>query len=113
MIFSSHQLDLVQRLCHTVGIVSKGRLLALSTVHELRRRDGVQLEVDAPHAAAGWADDLTGVLSATYSSGTVLTLDPTADDQVILRAALATGPVHKFATTTPDLTELYREVVSA
>ena len=36
VIFSSHQLDLVQRLCDRVGIVTRGRMVAEGTVAELR-----------------------------------------------------------------------------
>ena len=41
VIFSSHQLDLVQRLCDRVGIVVKGRMRALGAVDDLRTRAGV------------------------------------------------------------------------
>ena len=36
VIFSSHQLDLVQRLCDRVGIISGGKMRAQGTVMELR-----------------------------------------------------------------------------
>ena len=44
---------------------------------------------------------------------TVLTLGQDADDQAVLRAALATGPVREFARRLPSLTELFRHVVSS
>ncbi len=113
VIFSSHQLDLVQRLCHTVGIIAHGRMRALGTVDDLRRRGGVRLEIDAPGAPAGWADGLPGVASADYGPTTTLLVDPGLDDQLVLTTALATGPVHRFTTNTPELTELFREVVTA
>ncbi len=43
---------------------------------------------------------------------TVLELGDGADDQEVLRAALATGPVTEFSRRRPSLTELYRSVVS-
>ncbi|WP_434094400.1 DUF4162 domain-containing protein [Pseudonocardia alni] len=43
---------------------------------------------------------------------TVLALGDGADDQRVLAAALATGPVRGFTVTTPSLTDLYREVVA-
>ncbi|NLG48441.1 ABC transporter ATP-binding protein [Gordonia sp. (in: high G+C Gram-positive bacteria)] len=113
VIFSSHQLDLVQRLCDTVGIIAKGEMRALGSVDELRRSGGVHLEVEAPAAASGWADGLPGVTRTEYGTTTILSVDDGYDDQQILQAALATGPVHRFATTTPELTELFREVVTA
>ncbi|AZG45351.1 ABC transporter ATP-binding protein [Gordonia insulae] len=117
VIFSSHQLDLVQRLCDRVGIVVRGQMRALGRVEELRARDGVTLDVAGPSTATRWADGLPGVVRADYDSNTDVTslrIDPdTTDDQAILAAALRAGPVHRFAASTPSLTELFREVVSA
>jgi ABC-2 type transport system ATP-binding protein len=42
----------------------------------------------------------------------VLELAPDADDQLVLRAALETGPVREFRRRRPSLTELFRHVVS-
>ncbi|MFW0795783.1 ATP-binding cassette domain-containing protein [Gordonia sp. CPCC 205515] len=117
VIFSSHQLDLVQRLCDRVGIVVRGEMRAQGGVAELRSRGGTTLEVVGPSTQMRWADGLSGVVHADYGPApdrTVLTLDPSAaDDQTILAAALRAGPVHRFATSTPSLTELFREVVTA
>ncbi|MEY1676707.1 ABC transporter ATP-binding protein [Gordonia sp. ABKF26] len=114
VIFSSHQLDLVQRLCNRVGIIAKGQMRALGTVDDLRARDGVSLEITGPRADIAWAEGLPGVRSVEYGETTRLLIDPqTADDQLILSTALQHGPVHRFATSTPSLTDLFREVVSA
>ncbi|HEX5406544.1 MAG TPA: ATP-binding cassette domain-containing protein [Pseudonocardiaceae bacterium] len=112
-VFSSHQLDLVERLCDRVGIVRGGHMVAVGTIDELRAGGSDQLVVHAPDAPADWADALPGVTVARLEAGrTVLELKPDADDQAVLRAALATGPVHEFARRRPSLTELFREVVS-
>ncbi|MFC7448159.1 ABC transporter ATP-binding protein [Rhodococcus daqingensis] len=114
VIFSSHQLDLVQRLCDRVGIIAQGTMRAIGTVDELRGSENAQLTVHAPGATAGWAQHLTGVTTVSHTDGrTVLTLEPGADDQAILAAALKTGPVHEFSLHRPSLTELFREVVAA
>lgn len=114
VIFSSHQLDLVQRLCHRVGIIAKGKMRALGTVDELRNSATARLEVHAPDAPIGWASALNGVSVVEHLDGrTVLELAPGTDDQTVLHAALTTGPVHEFATHRPSLTELFREVVSS
>jgi ABC-2 type transport system ATP-binding protein len=119
VLFSSHQLDLVQRLCDRVGIVRRGRMVACGSVDELRTGSTSRLVVDAPKAPEGWALAVPGVLSATTERAheaagavTVLELAEDADDQSVLRAALATGPVHEFRRRQPSLTELFRHVVS-
>ncbi|HEV7908178.1 MAG TPA: ATP-binding cassette domain-containing protein [Pseudonocardiaceae bacterium] len=113
VVFSSHQLDLVERLCDRVGIVRSGSLVACGTVDELRSGGESTLVVDAPDASPGWADGLIGVRVVRVSgSRSVLELDDGADDQAVLKAALATGPVHEFSRQRPALTELFRNVVT-
>jgi ABC-2 type transport system ATP-binding protein len=114
VIFSSHQLELVQRLCDRVGIISQGRMRAIGTVDELRAGSPARLVVRAPEAQPGWAARIAGTTVVSEGDGqTVLELAPGADDQKVLRAALRTGPVHEFALHRPSLTELFREVVAA
>ncbi|GAA1481342.1 ATP-binding cassette domain-containing protein [Gordonia sinesedis] len=114
VIFSSHQLDLVQRLSDRVGIVARGQMRAQGAVDDLRTRGGVTLEVTGPRSDIRWAAGIPGVLDAVYGPTSTLRVDPdTVDDQQVLAAALGAGPVHSFARSTPSLTELFREVVSA
>ena len=115
VVFSSHQLDLVERLCDSVGILARGRMVATGTVEELRRREaGRLLRVVAPGAAPGWAAAVPGVRVVSERAGdTVLELAEGADDQAVLAAAVRTGRVTHFAWREPTLVELFREVVAA
>ena len=114
VIGSSHQLELVERLCDRVGIVRAGSMVACGSVPELRRGGAEELVVDAPDAAEGWAEGLPGVtVTGREGSRTVLALSDGADDQAVLRAALATGPVREFARRLPSMTDLFRHVVSS
>ncbi|WP_042386586.1 ABC transporter ATP-binding protein [Streptacidiphilus melanogenes] len=114
VIFSSHQLDLVERLCDRVGIVRAGTMVACDTVERLQASGGEELLVHAPAAAEDWASGLLGVTVRGRENGrTVLALAEGADDQAVLAAALATGPVTEFARRRSSLTELFRHVVSA
>lgn len=114
VVFSSHQLDLVERLCDRVGIVANGQMVACGAVDELRAGAAVRLLVDAPQAPDGWADHLPGVtVLGRDGARTELELADGADDQMVLKAALATGPVREFARRRPSLTELFRNVVTA
>ena len=113
VVFSSHQLDLVERLCDRVGIVQKGRVVACGSVAELTGAASAQLVVSAQAAPVGWAEGLAGVRVVEDAPGrTVLAPDPGVDDQTVLAAALATGPVREFRWRRPSLTELFRNVVT-
>jgi ABC-2 type transport system ATP-binding protein len=114
VVFSSHQLDLVERLCDSVGILARGRMVATGTVDELRRREGGRLlRVVVPDAAPHWAASLPGARVVSEQSGdTLLELAADTDDQAVLAAALRTGRVTHFARRQPSLVELFREAVA-
>ena len=114
VVFSSHQLDLVERLCDAVGILARGKIVASGSVDELRSSAaGRQLRVVAPDAPHGWAAALPGVQVVSEQRGdAVLELGPGADDQQVLAAALATGRVTHFAWREPTLVELFRHAVT-
>jgi ABC-2 type transport system ATP-binding protein len=115
VIFSSHQLELVERLCDRIGIIAAGRMVAVGSVEELRERAGATsvLEVEGP--PTGWAAALPGVdvVAEDGPARTRVRLTDGVDDQYVLRTALAAGPVHEFRRWRPPLTVLYRDVVDA
>ncbi|MGC7097959.1 ABC transporter ATP-binding protein [Amycolatopsis lurida] len=112
VVFSSHQLDLVERLCDRVGIIRGGRMVATGSVGELTADAAVRLRVTAPRAQPGWASTIPGARVLSEGPTTELELDRGADDQAVLTAALATGPVTGFSRHQPSLTELFRNVVT-
>jgi ABC-2 type transport system ATP-binding protein len=113
VIFSSHQLELVERVCDRIGIIAGGRMVAVGSVAELRERDGsTVLDVEGP--PPGWTVGVDGV-EVVHADGdrTRIRLAPGVDDQQVLKSALAAGPVHEFRRWLPPLTELYRDVVAS
>lgn len=113
VVFSSHQLDLVERLCDRVGIIRNGQMVAVGSVAELTAHAAVQLAVVAPRAPRGWAYEVPGVrVISENGNGTILELGTDSDDQAVLAAALATGPVTEFSRRRRTLAELFRSAVT-
>jgi ABC-2 type transport system ATP-binding protein len=114
VVYSSHQLELVERLSDEVTIVDQGRVVASGTVGGVRRRGGVdQLRVALEDGSTGWAEKLDGFRVVGHEGdGVVLELLPEGDDQAVLDAARAAGRVRLFRREAPSLTELFREVVA-
>jgi ABC-2 type transport system ATP-binding protein len=113
VIFSSHQLELVERLCDSVAIVSRGRIVAAGRVDELRsERSEPRLRVELEGAPDDWADQLNGVeVVARHDHGLVLELREGADDQAVLDAARRASAVRHFGAVEPTLVDLYREAI--
>jgi ABC-2 type transport system ATP-binding protein len=119
LVFSSHQLDLVERLCDAVAIIRAGRLVANGAVAELRGTTGSRRFRVKVEASPGWPDRLAAsirdatVLDHGHDSAPALfELPAGTDDQLLLRTAQRLGSVHQFAPAEPTLVELFREVVS-
>ncbi|HLI44127.1 MAG TPA: ATP-binding cassette domain-containing protein [Acidimicrobiales bacterium] len=113
VLFSSHQLDLVEDLCETVVIIDHGRLVAEGTVEGLAtggaRRLVVRVEGDR---TGNWTARLVGVQVSEVDRGAVrLVLEPGTDSDVVLRAALAAGKVTEFSLERRRLSEVFREAV--
>ncbi len=97
VLFSSHQLELVERLCDSVAIIEAGRLVAEGRVRDLRaaatgRRWEVEVEGEEP---------------------SVVALGEGEDEQRLLDEARARGRVRRFGPHEPSLAELFRGVVEA
>lgn len=115
VLFSSHQLELVESLCDRVGIIKSGSMVKFGGIEELRRTEDRRWVVDGPPAST-WITTVPSahLVSAQGTRSVVEVRGQAADavDQEILRAAMAAGPVHEFSLLRPSLTELYRHVVT-
>lgn len=115
VMFSSHQLDLVERLCDRVGIIQAGAIVGVGGIDELRQTAERRWLIDGPPAHA-WTSSVQGVAVVSADGPrTVVAVDgdDLEIDQRILAAALAAGPVREFTQQRPSLVELYRDVVSS
>ncbi|MFI6243474.1 ABC transporter ATP-binding protein [Micromonospora sp. NPDC050795] len=111
VLFSSHQLDVVERLCDDLVIIGDGVIRAAGSRQQLRDSYTVpRFELVVEHDA-GWVRDHPGVTVVELDGARVLfDLPAGTDEQPVLRAALARGPVRAFRPVSPSLTEIFREV---
>jgi ABC-2 type transport system ATP-binding protein len=114
VLFSSHQLDLVEDLCESVVIIDRGRVVISGTVDDLTTRGRPRLVVRVAGDRDGaWARGLAGVTVSESDGGALrLVLATPADSQSVLRAAFAAGPVTEFALQRRRLSEVFREAVT-
>ncbi|WNV88019.1 ATP-binding cassette domain-containing protein [Umezawaea sp. Da 62-37] len=110
VLFSSHQLALVEQLCDDVVIISNGEVTARGSRDELRARYGTSRFEVVVDTDAGWLRDQPGVRVVDLDGPrAVFELDEGARDQDVLRAALDRGAVHSFTPVVPTLDEIFKE----
>ena len=114
VVFSSHQLELVERLCDEVVLIDHGRIAAQGTIDELRSSRARDLwQVRLRDVASRWWEAIPGVTPLRGDDGlVVLELAPSTDPQRVLDVARSAGDVLSFGPVQPSLQELFREVVS-
>jgi ABC-2 type transport system ATP-binding protein len=111
VIFSSHQLELVERLCEAVAIINRGRLVAAGRVDELRSSGGERrYQVEVVDAATDWASSLDGATVVEKANGRVV-VAVEGNEQRVLDAARAAGRVIHFSAVQPTLAQLFRQAV--
>ncbi len=114
VVFSSHQLELVEHICEDVAIIDRGRVMACGAVEELRSAGPRRVRVEVRDAAYDWTSVLEDATRCEADGdAVVLELGPEADSQRVLDAARRAGSVTAFSESRPTLAELFRELVSA
>ncbi|GAB3435369.1 ABC transporter ATP-binding protein [Actinophytocola sediminis] len=112
VLFSSHQLAVVERLCDDLVIISRGAIAAAGAREDLRAKYGTtrfELVVDGD---AGWLRDQPGLrLVDLDGPRAVFELDTPDAEQRVLRAALDRGPVRAFTPVVPTLDQIFKEVI--
>lgn len=112
VLFSSHQLDLIDRLCDGLVILANGRVVAAGTKDDLESRGATKHRL-VTDTDAGWVRDVPGLRVDAVDGGTALfeILVPGAGDD-LLAQALQRGHVIEFTPVRPTLSEIYREVTA-
>lgn len=112
VLFSSHQLDLVDRLCDRLVVLARGRVVASGVAEELRSAGPVRYRLSLG-ADAGWTRGQPGVQVIDVDGSTCLVevTEPGAE-QALLGEAVRRGPVRDFSRVRPTLSEIYREVTA-
>ena len=113
VVFSSHQLDLVEDVCEDVVIIARGRVVAAGPIDQLKAASGRKhLDVDIVGSDGGWLDGRADLTVLERDGGRAkLLVDDRVDLDDLLTAAQAAGAVRQFAYGPPRLSELFMEAV--
>ncbi|MCD5345645.1 ATP-binding cassette domain-containing protein [Agromyces sp. H3Y2-19a] len=112
VLFSSHQLDIVERLCDDLVIIANGRIAASGTRDELRTAHGSERWELLTSGDLGWLRERPGIEVADFDGGwAVFEADSDASRQSVLAEAVSRGEVVSFSREHTTLAQIFKEVV--
>jgi ABC-2 type transport system ATP-binding protein len=114
VLFSSHQLDLVEHLCEDVVIIDRGHVVLAGDLEDLRAAVPQRfVEVHFRGPMPDWSRlHAVGVLEASDGQAK-LRLEADADLEGLIAEAQRTGELISFTYEPPSLSDLFREAVAA
>jgi ABC-2 type transport system ATP-binding protein len=113
VLFSSHQLDVVEDLCRDVVIVDHGTVVLQGEVSALRAASPRRyVELAGPGAKGDWVAGVPGARVVEEESERLrVALDRPADPARILDLAASGGAITRFVYEPPPLSEVFRRAV--
>lgn len=112
LLFSSHQLDLVERLCDDLIVLSAGRVVAAGPVEELRSRGADRYRIEFADSDAAWLREVRGIDVLDVDGTTALVDLDGLEATELSRLVVERAPVVEVARARPPLSEIFREVTA-
>jgi ABC-2 type transport system ATP-binding protein len=110
ILFSSHQLDLVEHICEDVAIVSNGEIAvegSLDAIRDAASYRRVEVWVDGEI----WDPPVQGAHRVDTSGPVHHIVDATSDVEEILTLARRAGTITRFSYEPPSLSDIFNEAV--
>lgn len=110
VLFSSHQLDVVERLCDDLVIIADGTVRASGSRDELRSEHSAN-RWELIGSDAGWLRGQPGVSVVEFEGDRAVFEADAPAAQQILRTAVDRGTVTSFTPQRPSLAQIFTEVI--
>ena len=112
IIFSTHQMEQVERLCQAICLVNRGRSILEGNLKEIKRGLGANTIVAAVTGDWGFLRQAPGVLEVADTGNSLrIKMQPGADSQAVLAAMVPRLQVTHFELTEPSLEEIFIHAV--
>jgi len=114
IVFSTHQMDQVEELCHAIAIIDRGRLVLAGPLAEVKRSTGKRVvRIGASEGRLDWLAELDGVrVTRVGQDYTEAEVAAGRDPAIVLAEALRRGTyVTRFEIGDPSIEQIFIERV--
>ena len=110
ILFSSHQLDLVEHICEDVAIIDEGEVILIGDLDRIKEEASyrrVLIEVDGQL----WAPPVDGSHEVDTGGERHHIIDASVNVEQLLHIAGSAGSITRFSYETPTLSDIFQEAV--
>ncbi|TFD53764.1 ABC transporter ATP-binding protein [Cryobacterium sp. Hh11] len=113
VLFSSHQLDIVERLCNDLVIIAEGEIRATGSGEALRDQHSRPRFEIRTAGDISWIRSQPGIAVVDFD-GDYAEFEAATDaaSQAVLQHAITLGAVHTFSQQRPSLATIFKEVIA-
>lgn len=111
IVFSTHRMDQVEKLCDAICLIDKGRAVLAGKVREIKSsypRDRIVVEFEG---SAEFLKSAEIAEAQNFSGHAEITLKPGANAQKLLHEAAAGATIYRFEMVEPSLEEIFIKTV--
>jgi ABC-2 type transport system ATP-binding protein len=111
ILFSTHRMDQVEKLCDTICLVNNGRAVLAGRVREIKatyERNRVIMEFEG---SAAFLESAEIEEAKNYSGHAEIKLHPHGDAQKLLHEAASMATIYRFELVEPSLEEIFIKTV--
>lgn len=111
VLFSTHRMDQVEKLCDSICLIDKGRAVLSGGMRDVKSRYERNHVIVQYEGADGFLSHPAIAEYKNYAGHAEIRLKPHADAQDLLRTAAATSKITKFELAEPSLEDIFIETV--
>jgi ABC-2 type transport system ATP-binding protein len=111
ILFSTHRMDQVEKLCDTICLVNNGRAVLAGKMREIKSRYERNRIIVEFEGNASFLNSSEVANANNYSGHAEIRLHPHGDAQKLLHEAAAVATIYRFELVEPSLEEIFIQTV--
>jgi len=113
IIFSTHLMEQVEKLCDRICLMNKGRAILEGKIQDIKQKFGKNHVIVSYKGDSGFLSDSSIQSYNDYGNYVEILLKPKADPQELLKKIVKHAEVFRFELVEPSMHEIFIETVQA
>ncbi len=113
IIFSTHLMEQVEKLCDRICLINKGRAILKGEIQRIKQKFGKNHVIVSYKGDSGFLSDPSIQSYNDYGNYVEILLNPNTDFQELLKKIVENAEVYRFEIAEPSMHEIFIETVQS